>query len=660
MLFPETMEVVELIAPADEVDSVVDALATGGFLHFYSKQNQNVPIELKEKANLVLSKAIQFKGRDVTKTYEELSSWDDALDNYLEKLTQYEYEKKKLESALSSLTDQEKKMTEAMSSLRYFPDDFDFNAFASLGEGFGSAVFLFKERIPEFPCPSLVLSSSAEGFTSLLIFQKDLQKKVMGIALKQGGIELEYPAWLNPNAKKAKEEAEKEISSIQAQKEALLPKLSDLNEEAYPLAARAAEVSTFLLQSLEVRSGEEFTSRTRLLTGFVPKRSLDRVLDITKQFPDVIAFHHQASQKDKPPTLEKLPNLVRAFNVIVGSLGLPDYSEVDPTLITAITFPLLFAIMFPDAGQALILLIAGVFFAKRAKGALKDLGIIIAFSGAAAVVSGLLFGEFFGLEIHPLAFHIFEWVNSYPFAGTPFSVWHPSSIVSSSTSGYVIRLMIFAMAVGITQMTSGFILSGVNHLKKGESFHALSSDIPKAILLPSAFVLIVEKVGFSDFGAFLWVGLVILPFLLIYASPFFASSFGIKGYVVEGLMEAVESTISFISNTFSYLRLLAMAVAHLALMLVIFVVAWMALGFFGGSYLGWAMFWLVVALGNFVVMIFEALLVFIQSMRLHFYEWMMKFFTGTGYPYSPLSYDGKTIKVVINRAQKRPVLMVST
>ncbi len=90
-----------------------------------------------------------------------------------------------------------------------------------------------------------------------------------------------------------------------------------------------------------------------------------------------------------------------------------------------------------------------------------------------------------------------------------------------------------------------------------------------------------------------------------------------------------------------------MSVAHLALMLVVFVVAWLGLQALGGGEAGWVVFWIVVVLGNVVVMAFEALLVFVQSMRLHFYEWMMKFFSGEGRPYAPLSYDGKSLKLKV-------------
>jgi V/A-type H+-transporting ATPase subunit I len=43
----------------------------------------------------------------------------------------------------------------------------------------------------------------------------------------------------------------------------------------------------------------------------------------------------------------------------------------------------------------------------------------------------------------------------------------------------------------------------------------------------------------------------------------------------------------------------------------------------------------IVALGNIGIIALEGLVVFIQSLRLHFYEFFSKFFQGGGKSYSP-------------------------
>jgi V/A-type H+-transporting ATPase subunit I len=47
-------------------------------------------------------------------------------------------------------------------------------------------------------------------------------------------------------------------------------------------------------------------------------------------------------------------------------------------------------------------------------------------------------------------------------------------------------------------------------------------------------------------------------------------------------------------------------------------------------------FWITIALGNIFIIGFEGLIVYIQTMRLHYYEILGKFFHGGGMRFEPL------------------------
>ena len=100
-------------------------------------------------------------------------------------------------------------------------------------------------------------------------------------------------------------------------------------------------------------------------------------------------------------------------------------------------------------------------------------------------------------------------------------------------------------------------------------------------------------------------------------------------------MELFETFISSLSNSVSYVRVGAFAVAHGGLSSVIFILANMAGG--GGGVLSVIMYWLVVVLGNLFIVGFEGLIVGIQTMRLEYYEFFSKFFEGGGMSYEPLT-----------------------
>jgi V/A-type H+/Na+-transporting ATPase subunit I len=106
---------------------------------------------------------------------------------------------------------------------------------------------------------------------------------------------------------------------------------------------------------------------------------------------------------------------------------------------------------------------------------------------------------------------------------------------------------------------------------------------------------------------------------------------GIGMFLFQSAVELFEKLISLFSNSMSYVRVGAFAVAHAGLSGAIFVLAQMVGGDGGIGY------WIVVVLGNVFIVGFEGLIVGIQTMRLHYYEFFSKFFTGGGAPYEPLT-----------------------
>ncbi|MEA3308012.1 MAG: V-type ATPase 116kDa subunit family protein, partial [Chloroflexota bacterium] len=102
-------------------------------------------------------------------------------------------------------------------------------------------------------------------------------------------------------------------------------------------------------------------------------------------------------------------------------------------------------------------------------------------------------------------------------------------------------------------------------------------------------------------------------------------------HFVQATFELFEVVIGLFSNTLSYVRMGAFAVAHGALSLVVFILARMVSSDQGVGY------WLVVGLGNLFIIGFEGMIVGIQTMRLEYYEFFSKFFSGSGVRFQPLT-----------------------
>ena len=325
-------------------------------------------------------------------------------------------------------------------------------------------------------------------------------------------------------------------------------------------------------------------------------------------------------QLHDPPTMVSHNRFVKPFEEITKLYGLPHYDELDPTPIIAITFPLIFGLMFGDIGHGLLLLIGGVTLGTLIKKgqAIKNVCWILAACGVGAIAAGLLFGEFFGIRVFaPLWFSPFD---------------------------NVLMFLIFSLFVGVIQIVSGLVLELVDFLFKHNVVDAVLTSVPKIAFYVGAVYLV--AVYQLNFGAWFRgpILLAIVPFVvLVFGKPIvlaFARFSGGAAQKAQGeensfgqrVFESGDLVTRLLSNTISYTRILALLMAHWALILVVYTVA----GLIGSaSILTVILSGIIIVAGNIFVLALEGLIVFIHTMRLHFYEWFSKFYLGTGTPFAP-------------------------
>ena len=122
--------------------------------------------------------------------------------------------------------------------------------------------------------------------------------------------------------------------------------------------------------------------------------------------------------------MTKLRNnrLFRPFEMFVNMYGLPSYTGIDPTPYVAITYMLIFGIMFGDLGQGLVISLFGFILTKWKK---AKLGPIMERIGISSAIFGCLYGSVFGNEdiIKPF-FHI---EPLYSVLGKPNSIFQIST-----------------------------------------------------------------------------------------------------------------------------------------------------------------------------------------------------------------------------------------
>ncbi|RLC67057.1 MAG: hypothetical protein DRI48_03275 [Chloroflexi bacterium] len=363
---------------------------------------------------------------------------------------------------------------------------------------------------------------------------------------------------------------------------------------------------------------------TYLIAGWVPTSKLPQLEQRIKEVSEQIVVEvEKPSRKDSehiPVALENPPP-VRPFQDLVTNYGHPKYGEMDPTLMMTLTFPLIFGIMFGDIGHGLVLALLGLLLTSRAVRALQGLaglGPLLIYCGVASTIFGFLYGSIFGLEE----------------ALTP--LWtHPME--------NIMDILMATVAIGTLLLNLGMVLNVVNAALDRRWGHVLfdHNGLAGMMLYWSLIGLVVQfftdNLPFSAEWLFLSAavsGLAVtfsevLENLVEGRRPLIEDE--TSTYLIQLPIEIFETVITMMSNTLSYVRMGAFAVGHGALGMVVFIMAEIVGPAHGPAY------WTVVALGNLFVIGFEGMIVGIQTLRLEYYEFFSKFFSGGGMRYRPLS-----------------------
>lgn len=341
------------------------------------------------------------------------------------------------------------------------------------------------------------------------------------------------------------------------------------------------------------------------------------VASVTDKYVMVNKNPEEFDKKIMPPTLLKNNKLFKPFEMIVNLYGLPSYKEFDPTPFLAMTMCLIFGIMFGDIGQGAIYVLAGFLVAKKnvaAGGLLKRLGSF-------SIAFGFFYGSLFGLEQHQL-----PWLPSI-LGGSPLD---PKNILP---------ILIASVIVGVVLLTLSYFIGIVNSLKQGDIEHGVfgSHGIVGYIFYLSLVLTAVAFTGVIPISPLVFVTiLVITLIIMVLKEPLTHFVEGkrplIKGdkgsYFVENGFEGLETLLSALSNAISFIRVGAFALNHAGLFMAFLVMAELVESPILKV--------LIIIIGNILILTLEGLVVFIQCLRLEYYEMFNKYFSGEGYAYNPI------------------------
>jgi len=487
---------------------------------------------------------------------------------------------------------------------------------------------------------------------------KDDSERIIKVLRSFNVHPIQIPPHLPQNPSLAYKQCQEKIKELEATQKENSKKIEELKKSSIVSQIlslhEAAKLAKDVLETTRKPAG---TKNFALIQGYIPNETEKKFKNLTKDYVTVLEDaekDEKEEEKEALPTLLSNKKYIRTFEVITQTQGFPGYGETDPTPIIAFVWPLFYGIMFGDLGHGILLFGLGMLLRIRGNGSIRTWGTLLATSGAAAAIAGLGTGEVFG-------FHLKDIAILAPIIA-PLDGIVGILNVSELSFDQVIKILKVSVAIGIVHILMAQFLRLSKDIQDGNKLFVLTHDIPTIVQFLAVVALILAAIGsgYDIIGMFGITGKVHtepVPWLTFVfgkwvtvdlvakaAPPIIIATVGvmiygakkeeeeaakhghdegggIMGIVIEVILVRI---IEVLSNVISYTRIGIMLLVHAALLVTV-----------NQSYMHGGGIAVLIG-GNIGIMLIEGLIVYIQTIRLHLYEWFPKWYAGEGVEFKKL------------------------
>lgn len=635
----EEMRVINTVGFIDDIDSVSDEMVKCGCIHVINAiddiKRQNIPNE-DDILRAYKSGAGYLSLRDKIKKILEIAGMDSIVHGkYMDEIV----DTGKIEEAVGPLYDeftgnheimektQEslnqiyelKANVENIRGLKFAISELKNLKFFNFSMGRLSSDYYSKLKENIENIPSIIFEvQSSKDFTVIVSFTPRFMDDDAAEILKSLGYEeISIPDRVKGVPENVIEGFELLIKEKLQEIEKAGQNIECLKKQNEQLIRRCFSLMEKYSRSQDINNGAVCTDRAFYMCGWIPKSNTEGISKKLEKLEDsaVIVFGEQDQIKDVlPPTHLRNNVLVKPFEYLVNMYGIPSYFEKDPTAFVAVSYMIMFGVMFGDVGQGFVLFLGGLYLLLVKKS--PDFGGILTRVGVSSMVFGCLYGSLFGNEniIPPILFHPLDNINT---------------------------VLIGGVILGIILSTVGYFYNFRNCIKTHETEEGLFGREGAAgflfywLLLLTAFTMFINGRPLLPISVTLGL-LIILLLLIVLKQPLSRLIEGkrplhhdrIGDYYIESIFGVIETLLSMLSKTISFIRLGAFALNHVGLFIAFATIANMINNSVGG--------FVVLLIGNIVIIGLEGLVVFIQGLRLEYYELFSRFYKGDGSEYKPV------------------------
>jgi V/A-type H+-transporting ATPase subunit I len=415
----------------------------------------------------------------------------------------------------------------------------------------------------------------------------------------------------------------KKLDQLASRNKALMVELEHISREYYPIVSAIREQLDIEMDKIEASAKFGSTEATVAVEGWTPVKDIKKIEDMAGSVTKGRYLLQHIKTDEPAPTKMHNPKGFRLFEAFIKFYSLPKSTELDPTVIFALVFPLFFGLMVGDAGYGAVMLLGALWLLYRSshipkkshlpKGIARFVTNIVSPDGLkvlakslipgslVAMAFGIIFNEYFG-------FHL--WYS------TPFSIEQNLS-----------QLIVLSGWIGVSMVAFGFLISIFNNIMNGNMKHA-AAKAGWLLAMAGLVMFGLSVLHRADLG--IGNSYSVLSYLLIGAGLALIAVF-------EGAIALMELP-SLISHILSYTRLIGILLASVILAEVIdfiFVAGIEKSLLFGIVGIAVLLFG---QLFNIIVALFEP---GIQGARLFYVEFFSKFYEGNGNEFRPFANSRK-------------------
>lgn len=419
-----------------------------------------------------------------------------------------------------------------------------------------------------------------------------------------------------------------ELKQLESDLESAKKEYKDLVEENENTLNQIFSFLKFSHDVYELRTNVVSYKNKFYMTGFVPKSKIHEFTELFNSIPEISVVTKNAAEstEDTPPVKLKNNRFAKPFSMFVEMYGLPSYNGFNPTMLVAITYTILFGIMFGDLGQGLVISLVGWFVYKKSG---NMLGAILQRVGISSAIFGLIYGSVFGFEeaLDPL-------YHKIGLSGKPIHIM-------DNTMG----VLLAAIMIGVAIIFISIIINIFISFKHRDYVNGVFGNNGIAGLVVFGAILAGiggMMTGIADLFTMPYIiGLIIVPVIVMFfREPLgclckgekFHMEGGVGDFIASNFFEVFEFMLGYATNTLSFVRIGGFVFSHAGMMSVVMLLSETASK--GVSPV-------IIVLGNIFVMGMEGLIVGIQVLRLEFYEVFSRFYDGDGHAFEPVAikYD---------------------